>query len=460
MSSAPLSLNAAQLRTLTTQVEAFCEGEGFADPALPLRLGPTPLPVWTLHGAPAGALNDLAQGCRFEDAFLAPVFAGGLAIGYARIVVRDRQEPAVTEVAASPLGAALAEALTRRSPQRLADPCLLQLPQLQGYALWSQKAHRVMVVMAPPESRLLAAEELSAEELLAHLAEVPCLAGIVGPVRLEIILDAPRLSLDLISRVQAQLSQWLGRVGEAWNPEGIVLSAPVQVRSGSYVAAVDADGLPPGGLAELQRRLDEELADCAVPELKRLLDLLAMQRARLELRHVASGAVLRLSALEIRGLSERVRSEHLPYLDSSDIPQADVLERVFRVVDLVAQGDSLTSAALEVTRRQVGYYAHAARSLGLIDRLPSLTTAGRQLARSSPEQRLQATVVHFESSVCGEAWIRWSGAHTLLDVVPETAETFLREVVSGLSEDTRGRRAQTLMSWHKTLTRWHYARPR
>jgi hypothetical protein len=105
----------------------------------------------------------------------------------------------------------------------------------------------------------------------------------------------------------------------------------------------------------------------------------------------------------------------------------------------------------------VGYYRRAAKILGLIDEDSDVTPAGRLIARLSPDDRLRTTVVHFESSLCGDAWIRWSQGNTLKDVDPETAFEFLRARVPSLSEDTAKRRAQTLSAWHHDLIEHHYA---
>ena len=76
----------------------------------------------------------------------------------------------------------------------------------------------------------------------------------------------------------------------------------------------------------------------------------------------------------------------------------------------------------------------------------------------TPEERLRAASLWFESSTCGDAWIRWSGGATLLDVAPHTAADFLRASAPGLSRDTADRRAQTLASWHRALSPHHYRR--
>lgn len=86
-----------------------------------------------------------------------------------------------------------------------------------------------------------------------------------------------------------------------------------------------------------------------------------------------------------------------------------------------------------------------------------ITAAGRLIARLDPDDRLSATVVHFESSICGDAWIQWSKGKTLRDVNPETAFAFLQDSVPGLNKRTAERRAHTLVVWYEALIEHHYA---
>jgi hypothetical protein len=104
----------------------------------------------------------------------------------------------------------------------------------------------------------------------------------------------------------------------------------------------------------------------------------------------------------------------------------------------------------------VNYYRRALKILGMISRTDELTGAGRLIGRLKGEDRLRATVLQFESSVCGEAWIRWSQGQSLRDVKPNSAYDFIVAMVPGLSEETACRRAQTLNGWYKALIGHHY----
>ncbi|MEP7121848.1 MAG: AAA family ATPase [Byssovorax sp.] len=143
-------------------------------------------------------------------------------------------------------------------------------------------------------------------------------------------------------------------------------------------------------------------------------------------------------------------------LDPSDIPQADDLSRVFRVVEHRAEHKDPRASDLELSARHLAYHLNAARILGLLTESGEVTPVGRSLVRMGRDERLRAAVVQFESSVCGQAWIDWSKGRTLLDISPDTAVEFIKANVLDMVGSTVGRRASTLRTWYKTLIPYHY----
>jgi hypothetical protein len=143
-------------------------------------------------------------------------------------------------------------------------------------------------------------------------------------------------------------------------------------------------------------------------------------------------------------------------LRSVDVPQANELDRVFRIVELLAAGRPVDVMGLRLGRdlddidpRQVAYYRHAARILGLIDsyEFMGLTPAGSQIAAlDDTKARLVRAAVLFELSALGQAWLDWAGKHSIMELEPCTAAIFLnaRTEVGGA---TIGRRASTLHRW-------------
>jgi hypothetical protein len=195
-----------------------------------------------------------------------------------------------------------------------------------------------------------------------------------------------------------------------------------------------------------------------ISDLAKLLEALEQHAVRLEIELAATARSLILSP-DQRGAAERatrtVRQRRR--LDTGSVPQADNIERVFRLLELKRANTEVTPYTLEVVPRQVAYYKQACRLLGYLNNDNELTTAGSQLLGLNHEDRLRTTSVQFEQSECGFAWIRWSGVTNLTEIDASTAAQFLREA-SLLGETTAPRRAGTLRSWHGALVPFHYKR--
>ncbi len=269
-----------------------------------------------------------------------------------------------------------------------------------------------------------------------------------------------------------------------------VMFMPQGARAGSFILDVAAWGLPPHAIEEFDRRLTEAPEQVGAQRLIRLVTLLQQAGVRLTVSSeaapatdstgrpdtVAPGAgpgpvvpgtgapatgapaTVVIDAQRCRVLLESARSASARTLDSRDVPQANDLARVFRIAEMIEAREEITPDTLgEITQRQVDYYRRAAKILGLLTETGDITAAGRLIARLDEQERLRAAVVYFESSECGDAWIRWSQGKTLLDVNPDTAFEFLQQSVPGLNPGTAQRRAQTLIAWHGALIAAPYA---
>jgi len=276
-------------------------------------------------------------------------------------------------------------------------------------------------------------------------------------------------SLDRVNRATKAFNEFWDRAVERilgyLGLDGAPL-VPQTARAGSYVmeAAVD---FPSGfdGRIQVNRiveRLQMELGACedsGVADLWwPLLDTLADAKLVLTITPKDSSSPLIIDPRKLKEWYQKLSDLRPRYVDSKDVPQADDLTRIFRLIELRKQGTSVDGDSLEVVDRQVSYYKRAAKILGLLDEDEALTSAGRLMAGLSANERLRTCVVFFESSACGEAWIRWTNGTSLLNVKADTAENFLQACAPGLHGDTVGRRAQTLRSWHGTLLPHHYAR--
>jgi len=273
------------------------------------------------------------------------------------------------------------------------------------------------------------------------------------------------LGLELVSRIGTAFGEVLESFfGGAFGEE--IDLVPIGAARGSFILYVNALGLPPHALEWLDAELNRGPEHVGARALAELSALLQQHGVRIEVSvscgdagaSVSEGPKLVIDAARRKALSSAAEATVLSTIDSNDVPQADDLERVFRIVDMVVRREELDAEVLAITPRQVGYYRRAAQILGLLDDSCVLTAGGRLIARlPTVEDRLRATVVHFESSSCGDAWIRWAEKQTLKGVDPESAFDFLRSRCPGLGESTAGRRAQTLEAWHRALTPHHYA---
>lgn len=145
-------------------------------------------------------------------------------------------------------------------------------------------------------------------------------------------------------------------------------------------------------------------------------------------------------------------------LRSLDVPQADNIDRVFLVTEIVGSGDIPTAEKLEIEPRQVDYYVRAAICLGLITEQRQLSVAGQRLIGLERDQRKALAAVLFETSNCGGAWVDWAQRESLSDVSPDTASRFLIDTVDGLNKITATRRSKTLIAWHNELMPHHFKR--
>lgn len=285
--------------------------------------------------------------------------------------------------------------------------------------------------------------------------------------RLRIDLHAERrgvrLGLDVVSRIAAGFTDLFCDFVEKTAATAVELipgHATATDGAASFHIDVSAHGSPPFALEDLDAELRGDLGRVAARGLVHLIALLQQHRVKLAVSITlpAQPPALVIDADRRKTLAPAAEAAALRTLDSKDIPQADDIERVFQLVALAAEKSGVTGDPPAITQRQTSYYRRAAKSLGLLSESDELTAAGRLIARLAPADRFRAAVVQFESSICGDAWIRWSKGTTLRDVAPDSAVDFLRASVPGLSKETAERRAQTLTAWYRALIDCHYSR--
>ncbi len=319
-------------------------------------------------------------------------------------------------------------------------------------------------------ARFLRRREMESRAILAS-------TEVGAPVQAIRVSDStPRPSFGVVSSV---INSWRVLFESACDTFDLSpVMRPLEGRPGSYVINAAIDDAPDshrafdllreligGDVATLPGRL--EVATIDAKTYRTLLETLTQHGATLEVFMVDARAddPVRVEPITVtfavaKSVLPPVRAAAAASttLDSSEIPQADDLGRLFRLLDLLRDGVEVTPEALEVTPRQVNYYRHAGRILRLLSEENTLTGAGEQVARLPLEQRRMSVAVLFEESDCGSAWINWSRVSTLVELKPESAEDFIRAAVPTLSPVTARRRAQTLTAWQIELAPFHYTR--
>jgi len=159
--------------------------------------------------------------------------------------------------------------------------------------------------------------------------------------------------------------------------------------------------------------------------------------------------------------------EELDVLTEVPVPQADDLDLVFKVPELVENGAETRShiaRELSYVPRQGPYYADAAISVRLVEAIGTLGKTGQRLkvtelgqdwlrapqsdrARIQREAVLAAPVIKYVASQLGVDVRRTSATHDLLD--QSAVAGVLQEL--DLSPNTAGRRAEALCGWLKKI---------
>lgn len=147
---------------------------------------------------------------------------------------------------------------------------------------------------------------------------------------------------------------------------------------------------------------------------------------------------------ELKSILLDINSQNV---DSIEVPQADDLDKVFKIVELVREGETNLDYHLALSPRQVRYYQQAAKILDLLSNIDSVTSRGLFFLNLPVSKRYKMALLLFESSSVGFAWLRFCAVSSALELNPESAENFLRSQDINLSITTLKRRARTLACW-------------
>ncbi|MBK0015951.1 hypothetical protein JMT66_20345 [Kosakonia cowanii] len=180
-----------------------------------------------------------------------------------------------------------------------------------------------------------------------------------------------------------------------------------------------------------------------------LLSNLRTYNYKMEVRSNTGSSLFIIDAKKLASEKEKIQEHNQRYLSSDLVPQADDIYRVIKLVDSVGNNELFNEESEGITPRQVNYYKHAARLLGLVKKNGFvLQPLGWKVFFAKDfKEKISLLAEAFENSDCGWAWMKYCGVETIVDIDETTAIAFLIEKANGLAEDTAKRRSKTLHAW-------------
>jgi hypothetical protein len=208
-----------------------------------------------------------------------------------------------------------------------------------------------------------------------------------------------------------------------------------------------------------EKAFDQKLKELELDpyKLKDLLDIVNQDKLTLTLKsktNIYLKEPIYVGKQDLSSTINKLEESTTILVDSSKIPQANNLNRVIEIVERRLKGEVLKHENIDGinNKRQVTYHTDAAYCLGLLNKNNTVTSAGRCLVfKETKEAKYEYLADRFESSDFGWAWLKWSKVKNITELKSETAHKFIQDSVKGLSEDTKKRRATTLVSWLSLL---------
>ncbi|EPT3190462.1 DUF6575 domain-containing protein, partial [Yersinia enterocolitica] len=268
------------------------------------------------------------------------------------------------------------------------------------------------------------------------------------------------LLLDHVTRVCESFNDFYDSLLSTFDISGGI--KPLAARPGSFILAFSAEELPSlevtlSNLNQLilhKRDIKPFLKqhDIDIKSFSALLSSIVDTSTCMELKsNLNDEVIINIRKSDAVFYLKDMSRLALQYVSSYQVPQANDLEKLFRLVSMTWNGDEITSKTLGVDERHVLYYRHAAKVMGFFESNGAITALGQQLAEANEERKFRIAARSFESSYCGWAWINWSGVEDLAGLNPNTASMFLLQNCASLSTSTAKRRSSTLSTWCEML---------
>ena len=311
------------------------------------------------------------------------------------------------------------------------------------------------------DQTLLPPEKVFLEPQATFTAEPAVSAGHDAlPVVHGIKIHRPRSSKALpFAAVATVAARWAKLVQSVLNSPPTVVAA--QVDPCVFTLQTDAATGLPQFLQQLQTLITSPNSEQSqaigaqdAAALTQLLDGLCADKLTLSIQlqsNLESPPVI-LSPASAKALRAAFLEISQSKIGPQDIPQADDLNKLFRMLELIQAGESNLSYHLGLSPRHINYHKQAARILDLLNDRDGLTSRGHYLVSLAHQvERYEIAMMLFESSPVGFAWLDHAGKQTAVDLAPDSAMAFLKAHSINLSDATMARRAQTLRYWVKAF---------
>lgn len=239
---------------------------------------------------------------------------------------------------------------------------------------------------------------------------------------------------------------------------------PLNARYGSFAISLHAENLEK--FEEFLRKVSELMIhkkditaflgewDIDIKVFLNLLKSIEQSRIDFELRSSAEpDKLIKIYKIDAEIYLSRLKKRAITYISSIKVPQGNDVEKIFKLVELKWNNESVDSTSLSVEPRLVSYYKQSAHILGFLEYNGELTPQGQRIALSDIDTKYRITANAFEASECVWAWISYFDLTSLSEIKPKTATEFLTKRCPNLSGQTIERRANTLSSW------WHQLIP-
>lgn len=312
------------------------------------------------------------------------------------------------------------------------------------------------ILMPDPNIYISFVENVITEEEVLELVEVGCLNADYS-----IHIDKPKKSRTLIDF--GMISPVFEIIDELYKEFISIIKyhdklIPVSGKPGSFILDFNSKGFnlierqldKLSTLMKNRKDITEFIKDSKIPSqsFEKLLNHIIKDDLIIDLSNKnIDRNFLNINKLDAEFYLKKINSITSMNVNSKQVPQADILEKVFEVVDNIWKNGFLVRESLDLSDRHVLYYTEASKILGFVSETGRITSIGQQLVLSPNSKKMAIAAQSFENSHCGWTWVIWSNVQNITQLDPNSSKMYLDDCAPTLSESTKERRARTLRTW-------------